>query len=389
MAATKVTADERKEVRIGVLGYNFMGKCHSNAFKKIPYIYPDAKILPRLTMMCGRNEENVRREAARFGYEEYCTDWQELVSDERIDVFDNCGPDPAHVEPCIAALNNGKHVICEKPLAVSVADAARMRDAAASAPGKAVCNFNYRFVPAVRFAKDLIASGKLGTVYQSRVSYLQMAGHDPSLSADEAWYSAWPHSGGLQGLGSHAIDLCRFLVGEIESVSALVRTFNADRAVPSATDPEALADETTVSLLEFDNGAVGVMESSVVATGRKNFLSLEINGSQGSLAWNLEHPNSLLACIEGTGDRTLSGFTEISVTDGEHPYVAPWWPPGHNLGWEHCHIIDKFHFLDAVAGDKPMSPDLATFEDGYRVAVIINAMRKSSKSGQRIEMTNV
>ncbi len=384
MAATKVTRNERREVRIGVLGYDFMGKCHSNAFKKIPYIYKSAKIMPRLSMLCGRNEENVRREAARFGYEEYCTDWRELVNDEGIEVVDNCGPDPVHVEPCIAALNNGKHVICEKPLAVSVDDAKRMCDAAASASGKAMCNFNYRFIPAVSFAKDLIASGRIGTVSQIRVSYLQMAGHDPSLAADEVWYSAWPHSGGLQGVGSHAIDQCRFLVGEITSVSALVRTFNKDRAIPSATDPAALADEGTVSILEFENGAIGVMESSVVATGRKNFLSWEVNGSKGSLKWDLEHPNSLFACLEG--DRALLGFTEVSVTDSQHPHVAVWWPPGHNLGWEHCHIIEKFHFLDAVANGKPMSPYLATFADGYRVAVIIDAMRKSSSSGQRIEL---
>ena len=386
MAGQKVTTAPGKEIQVGVLGYSFMGKCHSNALKKIPYIYPDAGVVPRLLMLCGRNEENVRREAARFGYEEYCTDWNQLVSDDRIDVVDNCGPDPAHVEPCIAALKGGKHVICEKPLAVSVDDARRMRDAAAAASGMAMCTFNYRFIPAVRYAKDLIDSGKIGTVYQMRVNYLQMAGHDPSSAPDELWYAGWPHSGALQGLGSHAIDQCRFLLGEIKSVSALVRAFNKQRAIPSATDAGALADEGTASVLEFANGAIGVMESCVVATGRKNFLSWEINGSKGSLKWDLEHPNSLFACVEGSGNRELLGFTEVSVTDSLHPYVAPWWPPGHNLGWEHCHIIDKFHFLDAVASGKPMSPYLATFADGYRVSVIIDAMRRSSGSGRRIEL---
>ena len=146
---------------------------------------------------------------------------------------------------------------------------------------------------------------------------------------------------------------------------------------------ETLLPEGTAALLDFEGGAIGVLESSVVATGRKNFLSWEINGSKGSLRWDLEHPNSLYACLEGPEGGTLLGFSEISVTESTHPYVGPWWPQGHNIGWEHCHIIEKFHFLDAVANDKPVSPYNATFEDGYRVAVIIDAMRRSSLTGTR------
>jgi len=384
MATKNVGADRRKPVRIGMLGCGFMGKCHSNAYRKIPYIYPAANVMPVLTLLCDKDEKKVEREAIRYGFERYTTDWHDLASDPTVDVVDNCGPDPVHPDPCIAALAAGKHVITEKPMAVSAADARRMRDAAATARGKAVCTFNYRFMPAVRLAKDLIGSGKLGTIYHLRVQYLQMAGHDPSLTPDQAWYSAWPHSGGLQGIGSHAIDQARFLVGEITSVSALVRTFNKDRAVTSAGDPTAWADEGTAALLDFDNGAVGVLESSVVATGRKNYLTWEINGSKGSLRWDLEHPNSLLVCMAGGVDNSLFGFTEVSVTESFHPYAGAWWPSGHNIGWEHCHIIEKFHFLDSVANDKPLSPFQATFEDGYRVAVIIDTMRRSSETGQRM-----
>jgi predicted dehydrogenase len=363
-----------------------MGKCHSNAYKTIPYIYPASGVMPRLAVLCDKNEKIVQREAARYGFEAFCTDWNELASSERIDVFDNCGPDPVHVEPCIAALKAGKHVMTEKPMAVSVDDARRMRDAARGASGKAACTFNYRFMPAVRFAKDLIAEGRIGTPYHMRVHYLQMAGHDPSLAPDQCWYSAWPHSGCLQGIGSHAIDQCRFLLGEIQSVSAIVRTFNKDRAVPSAGDPRVRADEGNAALLDFASGAIGVLESSVVATGRRNFLSWEINGSKGSLQWDLEHPNSLHACLEGAEGNRLLGFNEISITEADHPYVGPWWPHGHNLGWEHCHIIEKFHFLEAVANGRPLSPCQATFEDGYRVAAIIDAMRRSSESGKRVEL---
>ena len=382
MATSKVGVSELKELQIGVLGYGFMGKCHSHAFKVIPYIYPEAKILPHLLILCGRNQEQVRQEAARYGFDEYSTDWQDLVLDKRIEVFDNCGPDPAHPEPCIAALENGKNVICEKPLAVSVEDARKMRDAAKKATGKSMCVFNYRFFPAVRLAKDLIASGRLGRLYHIQMSYAQMAGHDPSVPADKVWYSSWPYSGVLQGIGSHAIDQCRFLVGaEIRSVAAQVGTFNPARKYPNTG---AGIDEATGALLEFENGAMGIMVATALATGRKNVLSWEMTGSEGTLRWSLEHPNTLLACLEGQGARSLSGFTEICVTDGDHPYAAAWWPTGHTLGWEHAHIIEKSHFLSAVANGTEMSPCLATFEDGYRVAVIIAAIKESSLSGRRI-----
>ncbi len=385
MTTGNAATDAVREPRIGLLGCGFMGKCHTNAYKKIPYIYHTARIKPRLAVLCDAKAEIIEQEAARYGYEAFCTDWKALAADPRIDVFDNCGPDPLHPEPCIAALQHGKHVICEKPMAVSVEAARRMRDAAAAASGKSMCTFNYRFMPAVRLAKNLIAEGRIGAIHHIRVQYLQMAGHDPSLPPEKVWASAWPHSGSLQGIGSHAIDQCRFLVGEIAGVSALVRTFNKGRAVQSiGCPPEVASDEGTAALIDFEGGAIGVLESSVVATGRKNFLAWEINGSHGSLRWDLEHLNSLFVCLSGPGDDSLLGFTEISVTESCHPYVAPWWPQGHNIGWEHGQIIEKFHFLDAVAHDKPLSPFNATFEDGYRVAVIIDAMRQSSRTGQRI-----
>ena len=387
MAIQTASDNGRKTIRIGMLGCGFMGKCHSNAYKTIPYIYAAAGLMPRLDLLCDKQPEVAAREAARYGFERFCTDWNELVADDRIEVLDNCGPDPAHPEPCIAALQRGKHVVCEKPMAISVADARRMRDAAAAGPGKAMCTFNYRFMPAVRLAKDLIAEGRIGAVYHIRCNYLQMASHDPALPPDKVWASAWPHSGGLQGIGSHAIDQCRFLAGEIKSVSALVRAFSPQRAVPSAGDPNVTSDEGTAAVLDFESGAIGVLESSVVATGHKNYLSWEINGSKGSLKWDMEHPNSLFACLEGQDGARLLGFAEISATEPEHPYVGPWWPQGHNLGWEHSHIIEKFHFLDAVAHGRPLCPYNATFEDGYRVAVIIAAMRESSRSGRRIEVS--
>ena len=220
----------------------------------------------------------------------------------------------------------------------------------------AMCTFNYLFMPAVRMAKDLIESGKLGPIYHMRINYLQMGGHAPSLGPDQAWYSAGPHSGGLQGIGSHAIDQCRFLLGEITGTSALVRTFNEDRAVPGAACPGVVADEGVAATLDFENVAIVVFESSGVATARKNFLSWEINGAQGALRWDLEHPNSLFVCLEGPAGDAMLGFTEINVTESDHPYVCHWWPAGHNIGWEHGHFIEKFPLLDPEATRNPMRP---------------------------------
>ena len=360
-----------RKIRIGMLGCGFMGKCHSNAYKKIPYIYAAAGFAPRLAGAL-RPEGRDRRTRGRPLWLRSLLHRLEGAgrrpANRRVRQL---RPDPVHPEPCIAALKDGKHVICEKPMADPrgrrPADARRRRRRA----GKSMCTFNYRFMPAVRLAKDLITDGRIGTIYHIRIHYLQMAGHDPSLPPDKVWYSAWPFSGGLQGIGSHAIDQCRFLVGEIASVSALVRAFNKDRAVTSfGCPPEVTADEGTAAVLDFENGEIGVLEASEMATGRKNYLGWEINGSKGSLRWDLEHPNSLFACLDrGEADDSLLGFTEISVTESCHPYVGPWWPQGHNIGWEHGQIIEKFHFLDAVAHQKPLNPYNATFEDGYRVAV--------------------
>ena len=240
-----------RTIRVGVLGYGFMGRCHTNAFRTIDYMYPRLDVHSQLVTLCGRNASRVRERAHEFGFERSCSDWRELTTDPTIDLFDNCGPDPIHVEPTIAALQAGKHVICEKPLAVSLTDAQRLREAAEQSSRLAMCMFNYRFFPAVCLARQLVREGRLGPIRHMRVSYLQMAGHDPSRPPTEVWYSAWPHSGVLQGIGSHAIDQCRFLVGEIASVSGLVRTFVPERALPTVGSAGVVADEGTSAVLEF------------------------------------------------------------------------------------------------------------------------------------------
>jgi predicted dehydrogenase len=372
-----------RTLRIGMLGYGFMGRCHTNAFRTIEYMYPSIGVRTRLATICGRSESTVDERAREYGFEQSCTDWHKIVNDPAINLFDNCGPDPVHVEPTIAALDTGKHVICEKPLAVSLADARRMRDAARNSGRLAMCMFNYRFFPAVCLARQMIRDGRLGQIHHLRVSYLQMAGHDPTLRPDQVWYSAWPHSGVLQGIGSHAIDQCRFLVGEIASVSALVRTFHQDRALPTAGGEGATADEGTSAAIEFACGAIGVLEASAVAFGHKNQLSWEVNGSRGSVRWNLEQPNSLWLCRHKEG---VEGFAEVGVTGQDQPFASDWWPPGHNLGWEHGHIIGIAQFLRAIAEGTSLPAEAASFDDGCRVAEIIAAMRESSRTGQRVQL---
>ena len=247
----------------------------------------------------------------------------------------------------------------------------------------AMCMFNYRFFPAVCLARQMIRRGQLGTIHHFRVRYLQMAGHDSALSPEQVWYSAWPHSGVLQGIGSHALDQCRFLIGEIRSISALVKTFNEDRALSTDGGEGVVADEASAASLEFECGAIGVLEATAVAFGHKNQLAWEVNGSLGSVRWNLEQPSILGICLHGEG---LPGFAEISVTEKDHPFARDWWPPGHHLGWEHGHIIGIAEFLRAMAEGGSLPTEAATFEDGYRVAAIIQAMRESSRSGKRKDL---
>ena len=260
--------DDIPEIGVGVLGYRFMGRAHSNAYLKIPYTFWPPAARPRLVALCGRNAELVSVEARRYGYKGYCTDWRAMIEDERIQIFDNCGPHSLHVEPSITALEAGKHVICEKPMALTSADAARMVIAARKSGCKNMCGFNYRFIPAVRLAKEIIEQGMLGKIYHFRSHYLQESAHDPNRPPTRDPDPDAPWVGSLLNLGSHIIDMARFIVGEPVSVSALMSTFEPTRPLASGEWIKVEADDAFSALLEFDNGSIGVIEASRVATGR-------------------------------------------------------------------------------------------------------------------------
>ena len=370
------------ELGVGILGYRFMGRAHTNAYKKIPYIFWPPTARPRLVAICGRTEEKVAEAARRYGYEGYYTDWRQMVEDPRIQVFDNSGPHGAHCEPSIAFAEAGKHVLCEKPLGLNAEETARMLEAVQRAGVKHMCGFNYRFLPAVRLAKDIIDQGLLGHLLHFRGGYMQEGGHRP-----ERLESHVGGSGVLLGLGSHIIDLARFLAGEIVSVMAM------------------LPDMGVLALVEFANGAHGTLEASGLCAGNKNRHTWEIYGTDGSLAWDLEDLNRLHVYLEHDSPE-LRGFRNILVTEASHPYISweqpakveeaasargvktrVWWPHGHILGWEHGHINEIAYFLDAVANDRPIAPYGATFEDGHRVAVISDAMERSYAERKQVDIS--
>ena len=370
---------------IGVIGYGFMGKVHSNAYRKIAWSFGTPAAFPRLYAVCGRNETKLADIARRFGFHGYYTDWREMIADPEIQIVDTCTPDNEHAEPSIAAALAGKHVICEKPLAMTSKDARAMADAAKKTGVKNMLCHNYRFLPAVRLARDIIARGALGRIYHFRGRYLQEPGHDPSAPLEDCWYATGTKSGVLLGIGSHIIDMARFLVGEIQSVSGIVRTYNPSRRRRNGAQEKVTADEANLALVEFEGGATGTLESSGVATGRKNEQAWEINGSKGSMSFDLEDPNHVQLYLDSAAAEAR-GFAAVSVTDPSHPLQTLYLPPGHNAGWEYGHVHALHHFIDCVANDKQVSPYGASFEDGYRIQVIMEAIQESSRTGRKVEL---
>ena len=374
-----------QQIGVGVVGCGFMGKVHSNAYLKIPYSFASPAAIPRLHAICGRNAARTEEAARRLGYEGWYSDWKELVRDPQVGIVDVCTPDNEHGGPSIAAAEAGKHMICEKPLAMTVAEARSMAEAARKAGVKNMLCHNYRFIPAVRLARDLIDKGALGTIYHFRAVYLQEVGHDPAAPLEDCWYASGTKSGVLLGIGSHVIDMARFLVGEFRTVSGLLKTWNTSRTNRAGKTETVKADEGNLALVEFASGAAGTIETSGVATGRKNEQMWEINGSRGSMTFDLESPNHLQVYTDGAA-KEIRGFSNVSVTDPGHPLQTLYLPPGHNAGWEYGHVHALHHFLDCVANNKPVAPYGATFEDGYRIQVIMKAIADSSTSGRRIEL---
>ena len=386
MAGKKAEGDI-PEIGVGILGYAFMGKAHTNAYKKLPYMVYPAPAVPKLVAISGRNEEAVAEAAKRYGYAKYYVDWKDMLADDDVQLFDNSGPNILHVEASIAAVKAGKHVICEKPLARNAKEAAQLLDAAEKAGVKHMTAFNYRFVPAIRQAYDLISSGALGEIYHFRAQYLQEWIVDPDVPMTWRFEKETAGSGALGDLGAHIIDLGRFLVGEVRKVSSLAKTFIKERPLANGSGTGTVTvDDAFVSVVEFENGAIGTLEASRFCPGRKNHQVIEINGSKGTIVFNLERLNELEVFWKDSEPKETQGFTNVLISEAYHPFWEYWWPQGHMIGWEHTFVHEFTHMLDCIVNDKPVSPLAADFEDGYKNAVICDAILESAKKEKHINI---
>jgi predicted dehydrogenase len=364
-----------KKLNIAMIGYRFMGKAHSNAWRQVSRFFEPA-LEPVMKVVCGRNEEEVKKAAETYGWQEYATSWEEVVARNDIDVVDICTPGDSHSPIAIAAAQARKVVFCEKPLANNVAEAEKMLDAVERNGVIHMICHNYRRVPAVTLARQLIAEGSIGEIFHYRGTYLQDWLVSPAFPRVWRLEKAKAGSGALGDLASHSVDLSRYLIGEITDVAGLLKTFITERPLESGSQTMAPVDvdDAALSLVKFDNGAIGTIEASRFATGRKNFNRFEINGSRGSIVFNLERMNELQLYTEGGRD---GGFRTILATDAAHPYMAAWWPPGHIIGYEHTFTHTVLDLIKAIAEQKLPRPN---FEDGVRNQKVLAAIEKASAS---------
>ena len=385
MAGARAEGDA-PEIGIGMLGYAFMGKAHSHAMLNIAHMMYPPPAIPRLVGIAGRDEQAVAEAARRYGYEGYYTDWRAMLDNDDIQLFDNGGPNDTHADPCILAAESGKHILCEKPLARNADESQMMLEAVQKAGVKNMVAFNYRFVPAIRQIRKLVDSGLLGKIYHFRAVYLQewvMAHYNLPM----IWrlQKSLAGSGALGDLGAHIIDLARYLVGEVTSVSGMTRTFIEERPWDDGTMGKVDVDDAFTALLAFDNGAIGTVEASRFAAGRKNGQRIEINAEKASIVFNLERLNELEIFWVGDEPEEAQGFRNVLVSEPSHPWWENWWPQGHIIGWEHTFVHEITHLLDCIVNDGAVSPIGADFVDGYRNAVICDAILESAASKRQVD----
>ena len=363
------------EVNVALIGYSFMGRAHSNAYRQVgPFFSP--RLTPRMKVLCGRNPASVRKAARVLGWEETSTDWREVVERDDIDLVDVSTPGDSHAEIAIAAARAGKAVFCEKPLANTLTEAKAMLAAVTKARVTHMICHNYRRAPAVQLARQLVASGRLGKIRHYRATYLQDWIVDPKFPLLWRLQKNRAGSGALGDLASHSVDLARFLVGEITEVAGATETFIKRRPLPDNPKKTGAVtvDDAAIALVRFANGALGSVEASRMAPGRRNWNRFEINGSEGSLAFDLERLNELEVFFRDDA-RAEQGFRRILVTEREHPYMQAWWPPGHIIGWEHTFTHTVFDLLQALDKKKVPKP---SFEDGVRNQAVLHAIERSA-----------
>ena len=369
------------QINVGIVGAAFMGRAHSNGYLDVAH-YFDLPRKPVLRAVCDTNVSAAKALAKQYGWGQTETAWERLVERDDIDLIDICTSNKMHMPIAVAAAKSGKHILCEKPISMTADEARKMYEAAEEAGVSHMTAFNYRRVPAILLAKKMIDEGKIGTIYHFNAVYYQDWLVDPEFPY------VWRHdvieggSGAHGDMNAHTADLARFLVGEIEAVSAAQETFIKERKKPDGHLGKVTVDDALYFMARFRNGALGNFMATRFATGRKNFLRLEIFGSEGSLVFNLERLNEL-DYFSRNDESDVQGFRNIVVTEDSHPYISMWWPPGHIIGWEHTFIHEIGDLLMAIDKGESVKAD---FYDGYRCQQILDAAWESSLSNKWIEL---
>lgn len=370
-----------ENINVGIVGAAFMGRAHSNGYLDVAH-YFDLPKAPALQAVCDISPKAGNALAKQYGWKSVETDWKTLVQRDDIDLVDICTSNNLHMPIAVEAAKNGKHLICEKPLCMSAEEAQKMLDAAQDADVRHMTAFNYRRVPALVLAKKMIEDGKIGEIHHFNAVYYQDWLVDPNFPY------VWRHDVSVGGSGAHGdmnahtVDLARFLVGEFEAVTAAQETFIKERKKTDGSKGQVTVDDALFFMAKFQNGALGNFMATRYATGRKNFLRLEIFGSKGSLMFNLERMNEL-DYFSREDESYAQGFRNIVVTEGEHPYLDRWWPPGHIIGWEHTFIHEIGDLLTAIAKGENVQAD---FYDGLRCQQVLDAAWESSLNKKWIDI---
>lgn len=378
-----------KTFRVGMVGYRFMGRAHSNAWRQAPKFF-SLKANIEMHTICGRDSANVNAARAQLGWQRSTTDWREIVESPLIDIVDIATPTDSHAEIAIAALKNGKHVLCEKPMGLNLKECEQMFAASQKSRGNHMVCHNYRRIPAIALARRIIAEGALGKLFHFRARYAQDRLADLSFPVDWRLQRKSSGSGVHSDINSHLIDLGRYLVAEFTDVCGLVHTFVPERPLAGSPAKGDLkmgkvdVPDSAAFLGWMENGVLANLEATRYALGRKNHIEIEINGEKGSLYFDFEDMNKL-KFYNGEDPKDRRGFREILVTerDGIQPYVSHWWPPGHGIGYEHTFVHTFVDFVNACADGKSVHP---TFEDGLKNQRVLTAVEESSRKGKWVKL---
>ena len=382
-----------KTLRVGLIGYQFMGKAHSNAYRQVNRFFTSPYQIEMATI-CGRHEDGVKRAAELYGWAKHETDWRKVVDDPTIDVIDISTPGDSHCEIAVAAAEAGKIVFCEKPVANTLAEAEKMREAIRKSGKPSLVFHNYRAAPAVALVKRMVQEGKLGRIYHFRATYLQDWIADPEFPLVWRLQRDKAGSGAHGDIGSHIIDLGRYLVGDIAEVTGLLHTFVKERPIPESLDDrlgakasklkgEVTVDDCSAFLARFESGPIGTFEATRFAVGRKNYNRFEINAEKGSVVFNMERMNEL-EYYNAEDAAGTQGFRLIQVTESDHPYTGHYWPVGHIIGYEHTFINLISDALVAISkGERPV-PDI---EEGYQNQRVLDAVVRSSQSRSWVSLS--